>query len=275
MLIQDLVTPFAEFAAADPGADLVSRWHAQVVEPYAGLYRAIEPWLDPADAPRSLPALVGRRAELPSRARRAGDAVRAAGELLRGALPDAGRVDTVLLVGMGAANGWVTRVNGEPTLFLAVDQLPEPGFDVVLALHEMIHAEHQRRAAYDWPGSRFDADLFREGLAVSATTRLLPEIDGSGHLWFAAGRQGWIGRCRAAETALRRRALADLTREDVSDLWFSGAADRDGELPGRCGYWLGGDLVGRLTAGVPLETAMRWPLADVSHRLRRVLERPG
>ena len=28
---------------------------------------------------------------------------------------------------------------------MAVDRLPEPGFDVVLALHEMLHAEHPRR----------------------------------------------------------------------------------------------------------------------------------
>lgn len=278
VMIQDLVTPFAEFAelaVARPDPDLVSRWRARVVEPHAEIYRAIEPWLDPADAPGSLPALVGRRAELMRRARRAEQAVRTAHALLRAALPDARPTGTVVLVGLGRANGWVTRVSGEPTLFLAVDQLPEPGFDVVLALHELVHAEHQRRAAHDWPGSRFDADLFREGLAVHLTTRLLPDIDGSGHLWFAEGRQDWIDRCRTREAALRRRALDDLTRDDVSDLWFSGAADRDGELPGRCGYWLGADLVDRLTAEVPLETAMRWPLAEASHRLRHLLRRPG
>jgi hypothetical protein len=164
------------------------------------------------------------------------------------------------------------EINLSAVAVLAVEQLPEPGFDVVLALHEMLHAEHQRRAAHDWPSSRVDADLFREGLAVHVTARLLPEIGASGQLWFAADQQGWIKRCRTMEETLRRRALSELHREDVSGLWFSGAADRDGELPGRCGYWLGWDLLDRMLARTPMETAMEWPLAEVSRRLRRLLE---
>jgi hypothetical protein len=269
--IQDLVSPFAEFAAEDLGDDMVARWRDRVVEPHAQIYRAVEPWLDPADAQGSLPALVHRRADLLLRARRAKEAVGKAQALLRKALPDAGRIDAVVLVGLGKANGWSAIVNGQPTLFLAVDQLPEPGFDVVLALHEMLHAEHQRRATRDWPVNRVDADLVREGLAVHVTARLVPEIGPSGHLWFAADRQGWIERCRQMEGSLRRRALAELHRDDVSGLWFSGAADRDGDVPGRCGYWLGWDLLDRMLASTPLETAMEWSLAEASRRLRRLL----
>ncbi|MFI5493859.1 hypothetical protein [Actinoplanes sp. NPDC051859] len=275
MMIRDLVTPFAAFAAAPAGDDLVGRWRAQVVEPHAELHRAIAPWLDPADAARQLPDLVQRRADLVSRGRRAHEAVQRAAVLLRQVLPDAGAVDAVVLVGLGRANGWATAVSGVPTLFIAVDKLPEPGYDVALALHELLHAEHLRRAARDWPEDRVDADLFREGLAVHLTARLLPEIDASGQLWFEAGQDGWIDRCARAEPVLRHRALAELRRSDVSTRWFSGASDRVGELPGRCGYWLGWRLVEHLLADTPLEVALHWSLPDVSTRLQHLLELPN
>jgi hypothetical protein len=273
VLIRDLVGPFAEFAAAESADDdLVARWHETVVEPHAELYSNIESWLDPADAGRMLPGLVHRRADLLRSRRRAHRAVHRAYSLLRQALPDAGPIDAVVLVGLGRANGWATPVNGRPTLFLAVERLPEPGYDVVLALHELVHAEHLRRTSPDWPDSRVDADLFREGLAVHATARLMPEVGASGHLWFAPGYHEWITRCRSLEAVLRRRALEDLRRSDVSSLWFSGAADRDGDQPGRCGYWLGYSLVDRITAGTSLAAAMSWSLPEVSSLLQQLLE---
>jgi hypothetical protein len=272
--IRDLVEPFTEFAAVETNDDLVARWQKMIVEPHAELYRAIEPWLDPADAGRKLPELIHHHAHLLRQGQRAHEAVHRAYTLLRQALPDAGPIDAVVLVGLGQANGWATSVNGRPTLFLAVDRLPEPGYDVVLALHEMVHAEHLRRTTHDWPDSRVDADLFREGLAVHVTALLMPEPGASGRLWFAPGYDGWIARCRQLETPLQRRALADLRRSDVSNLWFSGAADRDGDLPGRCGYWLGENLVDRLMAHSSLDAAMSWSLPGVSSRLQHLLEEP-
>ena len=185
-----------------------------------------------------------------------------------------GAIQAVVLVGLGGANGWATTIDGTTTLFMAVDRLPGPGYDVVLALHEMIHAEHQYRAAYDWPAHALDANLFREGLAVHATARLMPAMSASGHLWFAPGMQQWIDRCYAARTFLRQRILADWHRDDptAQRQWFSGAPDRPGDLPGRCGYWLGWDLVKSLLTRIPLDTAMTWPLAEASHRLQDQLE---
>ncbi|WP_433717822.1 DUF2268 domain-containing putative Zn-dependent protease [Actinoplanes sp. CA-051413] len=274
MMIQDLVAPFAEFADEKPDDDMTTRWRKRVVEPHAEIYRVIEPWMGVADAGQRLPDLVRSRDELVVRARRAQEAVHRAHSLLRRALPDAGRMNAVVLVGLGKANGWATPVNGTPTLFLAVDRLPEPGYDVVLALHEMLHAEHLRRASHDWPDNRVDADLFREGLAVHVTARLIPEMDASGHLWFAPGHHEWILRCQDREMTLRRRLLADLRRTDRSSAWFSGAADRDGDLPGRCGYWLGWRLLDRMMVDTSLEAAMHWPLPEVSSRLQHLLEEP-
>ncbi|WP_305782587.1 hypothetical protein [Symbioplanes lichenis] len=271
-MIRDLVAPFAELDADLPGDSLVAQWHERVVTPHAAVFRAVEAWIDPARAADALPGLVSRRAELLGRTPRAHAAVIEAQALLRRILPGAGPVDAVILAGLGQANGWATSVDGEPTLFLAVERLPEPGFDVLLALHELVHAEHLRRAARDWPHDRVDADLFREGLAVHVTAQLLPGIDAAGQLWFAPGFDEWVARCERQEPALRRQAAADLARDDASSRWFTGGPDGDGDLPGRCGYWLGRHLVRELTADVSLETAMNWSLADVSRKLRRLLE---
>jgi hypothetical protein len=274
VIIEDLVVDFAEFAGQVPAGDVVTGWRERVVEPRADVYRAIEPWLDPADARASLPALLGRREELLARSRRAQVAIREAHAVLMAAMPDAGPIQAVVLVGLGGANGWATTIDGTPTLFMAVDRLPDPGYDVVLALHEMIHAEHQRRVAHDWPAHALDANLFREGLAVHATARLVPAMGASGHLWFAPGMQPWIDRCQAARAFMRQRMLSEWHRDDptAERQWFSGAPDRDGDLPGRCGYWLGWDLMNSVLTRVPLDTAMTWPLVEASGRLQRQLE---
>jgi hypothetical protein len=52
------------------------------------------------------------------------------------------------------------------------------------------------------------------------------------------------------------------------------ATDGDGDLPGRCGYWLGWDLMNSVLTQVPLGTAMTWPLVEASGRLQRQLEFP-
>jgi hypothetical protein len=274
VVIEDLVVDFVEFAGQVPGGDVVTGWRERVVEPRADVYRAIEPWLDPADASTTLPALLDRRQDLLARSGRAHVAIREAHAVLTAAMPDAGPIQAVVLVGLGRANGWATPIDGTPTLFMAVERLPDPGYDVVLALHEMIHAGHQHRAAHDWPAHALHANLFREGLAVHATDRLMPTISASGHLWFAPGMQPWIDRCQTARAFLRQQMLSEWHRDDptAERQWFSGAPDRAGDLPGRCGYWLGWDLMDSVLTHVPLDTAMTWPLAEATGRLHRQLE---
>jgi hypothetical protein len=165
-------------------------------------------------------------------------------------------------------------VRGEPTLFLAVECLPDDGYDVVLALHELLHAVHLQREAGGWTEDRPEVDLFREGLAVHTTARLLPQVEASGHLWFAPGRQDWIARCEREREAIRRGFLADWGRSGASARWFTGIADRPGPLPVRCGYWLGWQVVDRLLAEEAIAGAVAWPPAEALDRVRRRLDEP-
>ena len=270
-IVRDLVTPFAALVDRTPSAALASSWRTEIVEPNRELFRAIEPWIDPAKAEGRLPDQVG---DLLSQAERARGAIGVAHALLTAAVPDADPVQAVLLVGLGASNGWVKAVQGRPTLFLAVERLPDAGYDVVLALHELLHAVHMQREASDWPENRAEVDLFREGLAVHATARLLPQIEASGHLWFAPGRHDWIMRCEREQESIRRGFIADWGRTDVSARWFTGIADGPGPFPVRCGYWLGWRLLDRLLADETIATAVTWPLTEAVHRLRKAIEEP-
>lgn len=266
MRVHDLVTPFTKFASSvdGPPDEAVARWRSEIVEPHAGLFEAIEPWVNPDRAADRLPGLIDRHGDFEARAQRAVHAVEKAYTLL----PDPSPFETVVMVGLGGANGWAATVEGRETLFLGVESLPEPGYDVVLALHEMIHVQHLARGDRGWPDEQVGANLFREGLATYATTRLLPEVDASGHLWFAPGREPWIDRCAALEPELRRRIMAELDGDDVDGRWFRGLPDRPGEFPGRCGYWLGLRLMEHVLDGIALETAMQWPLDEATHRMK-------
>jgi hypothetical protein len=242
-----------------------------MVEPNAETYAAVRTWIDPVEAEVRLPELVARRGDLAASAERAGAALEQAEALLSKAVDPGGPIRAVVLVGLSQANGWVTMLDGEPTLFMAVEQLPSAPFDVVLALHELVHLVHMRRVTSDWPPDRLDADLLREGLAVHATTRLMPWVLPSGHLWFRTGAEAWVEGCQAMRAQLHARALTELNRTDVSQTWFSGASDRVGDLPGRCGYWLGWKLLDHLVGDRPLEIPLRWPLIEASTQLRRAL----
>ncbi|PWU61890.1 hypothetical protein DLE60_03265 [Micromonospora globispora] len=273
MMVRDLVTSFEEFAAHESPGDLETRWHRQIVQPNSEIFTAVQSWIDPAEAETRLPELVDRRTELTTRSKRARVALQRAAILLTSVVATERPINAVVLVGLGGANGWAAPVDGEPTLFLAAELLPDPPFDVLLALHEMIHLVHLRRTAQDWPHERLDADLFREGLAVHATARLMPEVSPSGHLWFRPGEDAWIDRCHDMQATLRAQALQDLERTDIWHEWFSGTADRAGELPGRCGYWLGWKLLDDLVGEGPLDIAMHWSMAEASAHLRQALTR--
>lgn len=264
MAVHNLVPSFATLTAGD----LVTRWHDQVVRQHAAIYGAVTPWIDPAHAAVALPGLAGRGEFLLAEADRAQRAIDQAVDLLRAVLPGLGPIDAVVLVGLGRANGWVAAIDGTPALFLAAELLPAPGYDVLLALHELIHLVHRQRAARTWPDDLMAADLFQEGLAVHATSLLLPETGPSGHLWFAPGFEEWIERCRRA--GLAARALAELDRTDVGDRWFSGGADRPGEVPGRAGYWLGARLVSGMDLALPdlLARSLRDVVDELGESLR-------
>jgi hypothetical protein len=102
---------------------------------------------------------------------------------------DAAHLDlqAVVMVGLGTSNGWVSEFRGRPTLFLAVEQIPDTAFPRILAVHELAHAVQ------------------------------LPEVPEYGlaeHLWFGGGYDDWLAECLRALPAAQAAILADLESED-------------------------------------------------------------
>jgi hypothetical protein len=272
--LEDLVTPFLAFAdraRASPPPDLAAAWQAEIVEPYRHLFDAITDWVPPERADTVLPGLVRLAASWRDALAVAVAAASEAERILAGAVEVGETIPVTVLVGLGAANGWAAPVDGVPRLFLAVERLPPAPYDVVLALHELVHLLHLRSGARSWPQDRVDATLFSEGLATYVTMSLLPDISTSGHLWWDDDHGLWADRCAELEPTLRKGLLNSLGTTDCRP-WFSAAPQPSAELPVRAGYWLGARLIGELARTTSLRDLLDCDLTDATRDLRQLLD---
>lgn len=160
---------------------------------------------------------------------------------LRGrGLLDGQAVEAVLLVGVGSSNGWVTELNGLPTLFLALEVLPDPPFDEVLVAHEMTHLAHEQLRLPLWRetvGTR----LFAEGLAGSISKRVVPGLSLDAYLWWDDQHAEWLDECarHSSEIVTALRADLELEESHREDQYFSARPELAQDWPARSGYWCG------------------------------------
>lgn len=153
---------------------------------------------DPSRRSRMIAAAPGLAAGLADAEQRARRAVAETAAMLndRGLLPDA-VLPTALMVGVGTSNGWVAPLDGELTLFLALEMLPSPPYDKVLVAHEAIHLIHHRLRPDPWPET-VATRLYDEGLATALSQRLVPGLRLDEYLWFDTGWGKWLHDCEAA-----------------------------------------------------------------------------
>jgi hypothetical protein len=272
--VEDLVTPFLAFAdraRTSPPADLRVAWQTEIVEPHRDLFDSIADWVPPERADAALPVLIEEAGSWGDALATAAAAAREAERVLAGAVDIGETVPVTVLVGVGAANGWAAPVDGVPRLFLAVERLPGAPYDVVLALHELVHLLHLRSGARSWSQDRVDALLFHEGLATHVTMSLIPGISASGHLWCDEDHGTWLSACAEREPTLRRELLATLETTNC-DPWFSAAPQQSTDIPVRAGYWLGARLIGELARTTSLRDLLDLDLTTATMHLRRMLE---
>lgn len=220
-------------------------------------------------APDLLDGLEEREARALSAARAAELVLRDAGLLEAGPDDD---LDVVLLVGVGASNGWVAPLHGRPTLFLALELLPPTPYDVVLAVHEAVHlAVERRRPDAPWPDGLVQA-VVDEGLATVLSRRLVPGLAESAYLWFDDDHGEWVRACEVAAAGLRLRALTALTDDaSADDLFLMG---RGGAAPERGGYWLADRVMTQVLSTHGLDDVIGWTHSDATAIVSRALEGP-
>lgn len=179
-------------------------------------------------------------------------------------------IPTVLMVGVHTSNGWVT-VEGEPTLFLALECLPDQPFDEVLALHEAVHVAQRRLAPSEWPVS-VAARLLLEGVPTAVTRQLRPGLADSAYLWFDDAHEEWVNECQQREAEILPRVVGSLATEDspvVSELFDN---KKHTLLPTRCGYWIGEKVAQRLLdGGTQVGELLRSSYPEALERTKSVL----
>lgn len=181
-------------------------------------------------------------------------------------------VQAVVMVGLGTANGWVSHFGGRPTLFLAVERIPDGTAVRILAAHEFAHAVQLPLPEVAWTDDGpLGQWIYSEGFATALTAELLPEYGLAEHLWFGGGYDQWLADCLRVLPAAEAAILADLESEEDDVVGRYLTRNRESPFPDRIGYLVGIRLVQdlRRTHGWP-ELA-RWSTERAMEEVRRAL----
>jgi hypothetical protein len=274
IVVRDLVGDFLAVTRDATPAERPARWrayvdrHRDVFDVYA--QHAALPGTGHLDEP--LERLFAARSRLATRAASAGaaarEAVTTATRLLGHPEIDA---EIVLMVGLYRSNGWVSG----GTLYVGVEQYPEdPRYGRLLLVHEAAHLVHEVAHLVHAPEQDVAGSLLGEGLATLVSALASPGLTDAECLWFAPGHDDWLASCRARHHEIAARIRADLEATDL-DTYAIYFLLRDsplrGDLPLRCGYYLGLLLARRLASAYGLEQVARWPHARIVAELRRAL----
>ncbi|MEM7111064.1 MAG: DUF2268 domain-containing putative Zn-dependent protease [Chloroflexota bacterium] len=189
----------------------------------------------------------------------------------------------VLLVGLFNSDAWVTELNGRLTTFLALEAKTNSRLSVleVTIAHELAHAFHGELSQLKMNSTMVGEGLFLEGLAVLASTILVPERKTADYLCpggnqTATGQDcaAWLAECKAQMPFLRQRLLQDLKISDenvyASYFWNRPQSQQAG-IPLRSGYVVGYQLVKALHSRYSIAEMARWSPQQTIFEIRHAL----
>jgi hypothetical protein len=178
----------------------------------------------------------------------------------------------VVMVGLGTANGWVADFIGTPTLFLAVERIPDAMAARILAPHELAHAVQLQLPQTPWADNGpLGQWIYSEGFATALTAELLPEYGLAGHLWFGGGYDEWLADCLRVMPAAEAAILAELDSEEDEVAGRYLARNQESPFPERIGYVVGTRLVQDLRRTYGWPELARWSCERATEEVRRAL----
>jgi hypothetical protein len=189
----------------------------------------------------------------------------------------------VLLVGLFASDAWATPFRGQPTCFLALEQITDQlaGLDITLA-HEATHGFHARESNLRLQTTTVGEGMFMEGLAVLVSRIICPGASEASYFWPGSERTTdgqtpatWLDECRRCWEDIRRRLLEDLDRTDearFASYFWTRAATRQVGIPVCSGYFAGYRVVQALSNANPVAEMVRWPIERAVKEVRHTLQ---
>ena len=171
--------------------------------------------------------------------------------------------------------------DGKPVLALAIDTLLLEKADLgILFPHEIFHIYDATHAGITndgvMPGADLTLPLFEEGLATYVSTLISP-----GHTDGQYLLQDSLGALPVTRlTDIAQRFLADASQPAINPAddskayarWFEGNnTPFQPDLPNRCGYWLGLNLIRAMVKSHPLREMASWPPAKAQQEMRAAL----
>ncbi|MBQ0977112.1 hypothetical protein [Micromonospora sp. M61] len=282
--VRDLIPAYLEYArsaASAPASHRPELWRTRYLDRHPEVFATLDrdhAWSVPPELATVLSRLAGADVDLTARsaALRADlpTAVPAVSHAL-GWSGDADPVECVVMVGLHRANGWAESLDGRFALFLAVEELDGTDDGRMLVRHEVAHVVHDRLAAIrDWPEHGVANTLLTEGLATEVSAELTPGRGDEAYLWFGRpGHRPWLDECRRRWPEILGRITADLETVDPRHhaAYFLMRDSPLGDLPKRCGYLVGLEVVRQLRTEHPLSKIATWGLDEVRDRVRRAL----
>ncbi len=181
-------------------------------------------------------------------------------------------LQAVVMVGLGTSNGWVADFAGTPTLFLAVERIPDARAARILAPHELAHAVQLQLPETPWPEvGPLGQWIYAEGFATALTAELLPEYGLAEHLWFGGGYDEWLADCLRVLPAAEKAILDDLDSEDDDVIGRYLTRNQKSPFPDRIGYPVGTRVVQDLRRTYTWPELARWSPERATEEVRRAL----
>jgi hypothetical protein len=275
VVVRDLVPAFLDFwkeAGRVPVARQVELWREYVAQNPDVVNdvtrRGDDP--EPTEAFSRYPALLER---ITTNAPLANRWITEAADLVSPALQaDHLNVPCVSLVGLARSNGWVSRVDGRHTLFIAIEQVPDEVCAQILSTHEMAHALQLPLSETPWPeNGPLGHGIYTEGFATALTAELMPSFGLAEHLWFGPGYDDWLAECERLLSAARAEIVQFLDSADRQIKRRYLLLSSDYHLPQRIGYLVGARAVQELRLTYSWPELARWSPDRAMEEMRRVL----
>ena len=180
-------------------------------------------------------------------------------------------VQCIVFVGLFGANGFQDLMGGMPTLFLALERIPDTMALDLLIAHEVAHAFHSDLRSGTWDDHEPLQAVFSEGLAVHVSQLAVPGLPLEEYLWM---RSPLTIASTHYEPAFRdgvQELLSGSTPRDYQRFFNYDPARPAVGLPPRFGYYVGKRVLDEISSQYSVRSMARWSETEAVAATRNAL----